>query len=229
MSLFEMALGRAEQLKRAATLKMIAVLRRPMGTRECTAYEALERNHLVLQHQYMERGNALQLERVAVQTQKLETDNLRSRMLDFCAAAVRLLGQNADDWHNVDHDSVLGFLRLKLDCGLGPNKGCGAKCFACLQRHADGWMARAKKAEAEQASTQDTLDMYARAWIRELGGRIRSKTYEIDALVLTTRDITSRAERFETNHRLVKEAIEQLTAIPPNAEKALVALKKAAE
>lgn len=224
-----MLLGRSEQLKRAATLRMISILRRPMGTRECTAYEALERNHLVLQKQYMERGNALQFERGAAQAQKLEADNLRSRMLDFCAAAVRLLGQNADDWHNVDHESVLEFLRLKLDCGLGPNKGCGAKCFACLQRHADGWMARAKQAEADQASTQRTLDMYARAWIRELGGRIRAKTHEIDALVLTTREITARAQRFETSHRFVKEALEQLTTIPPDTEKAIVTLKKAAE
>jgi hypothetical protein len=40
-----------------------------------------------------------------------------------------------------------------------------------------------------------TAEMYARAWLRELGGKLVPKAHFIDALVLTTRQMRERAER----------------------------------
>lgn len=44
-----------------------------------------------------------------------------------------------------------------------------------------------RNATAELAQTKSSLEMYAKAWARELGGKLIPKTHEIDALVLTTR------------------------------------------
>jgi hypothetical protein len=39
-----------------------------------------------------------------------------------------------------------------------------------------------------------TAEMYARAWLRELGGKLIPKAHHIDALVLTTRAMRKKAE-----------------------------------
>ena len=63
----------------------------------------------------------------------------------------------------------------------------------CMQCERDAAIARAEKAEAEAKEANSTLDMYAKAWWRELKGPYCNKRHEIDALVLTTRErITER-------------------------------------
>jgi len=54
-----------------------------------------------------------------------------------------------------------------------------------------------KASERDLASWKDEADMLARAWLRELGNRVFPKSHLIDALVLTTRDIRQKAERFD--------------------------------
>jgi hypothetical protein len=49
--------------------------------------------------------------------------------------------------------------------------------------------ARQRDAEGKAAEWESTLNMYANAWRRELGGRLSPKRHEIDALVKTTREL----------------------------------------
>lgn len=45
-------------------------------------------------------------------------------------------------------------------------------------------------------SAMAEVKMYQTAWVRELGGSIRNKRHFIDALVLTTREMRAKADRF---------------------------------
>jgi len=47
----------------------------------------------------------------------------------------------------------------------------------------------------EERGWKREFDMYRRAWIRELGGRLIPKTHEIDALVLTTQRLREDTQR----------------------------------
>lgn len=53
----------------------------------------------------------------------------------------------------------------------------------------------AVKRVAELEAFERDFDMYRRAWIRELGGKLIRKTHEIDALVLTTRKLKEDTRR----------------------------------
>lgn len=76
----------------------------------------------------------------------------------------------------------------KGDWGL--RTACG-KCSRCMASVA----AYIKTLRADH-------DMYIRAWMRELGGgdSMLPKTHLIDALVLTTRDIKAKADRWDREH-----------------------------
>ena len=53
---------------------------------------------------------------------------------------------------------------------------------------------KAKEAERSAEDWRREFNMYRRAWIRELGGKVIPKTHDIDSLVLTTRRLRERAE-----------------------------------
>lgn len=44
--------------------------------------------------------------------------------------------------------------------------------------------------------TRRELDMYRNAWLRSLGGKVKPKAHLIDALVITTEEMKSRADRY---------------------------------
>lgn len=48
--------------------------------------------------------------------------------------------------------------------------------------------------DGDAAAWRRTAEMYARAWVRELGGSLIAKRHFIDALVLTTREMRQKAE-----------------------------------
>jgi hypothetical protein len=54
-----------------------------------------------------------------------------------------------------------------------------------------------KSAPAYINMLEADLAMYRNAWIRELGGTLFRKAHLIDALVLTTRDMKNKADRFD--------------------------------
>ena len=62
---------------------------------------------------------------------------------------------------------------------------------------------RAEAAEAELATLKNAPDwkaqfeMWDAAWCRELGYRLISKNHKIDALVLTTRELKAKADKFD--------------------------------
>ncbi len=48
----------------------------------------------------------------------------------------------------------------------------------------------------EKQSWQNEFNMYRDAWLRELGNKLISKSHEIDALVLTTKQMYADAQRW---------------------------------
>lgn len=50
--------------------------------------------------------------------------------------------------------------------------------------------------EMDAAGWRRTAEMYLRAWLRELGGKLYPKSHLIDALVLTTQEMKKRADAF---------------------------------
>lgn len=54
---------------------------------------------------------------------------------------------------------------------------------------------RIAELEKERDHLKLELNMYTKAWIRELGGRLINKSHQIDALVLTTRKLKEDTRR----------------------------------
>lgn len=77
-------------------------------------------------------------------------------------------------------------LTCKGDWRLGT--ACGV-CHRCI-----------KSAPSEIRALKADLEMYQRAWIRELGIHLHNKSHLIDALVLSTRDLREKADRFDREH-----------------------------
>lgn len=63
--------------------------------------------------------------------------------------------------------------------------------------------------EKELKSWRSEFHMWRSAWLREIGGVIRNKHYEIDGFVLRTRDIYEKAQRFD---RMDKDLIGRAAA-----------------
>lgn len=62
------------------------------------------------------------------------------------------------------------------------------------------YIRRLQVVEAESAQYKSSLDMYANAWRRELGLELRHKHHEIDALVVSTRDIKRQRDALRESH-----------------------------
>lgn len=185
------------------------------GNEKRAEHERLERNYII-------RGEQLDKERKLHEAKKKYDESVYAELRQGYDAAMNGWGSTADErdaWK-------LRFEQL-ANCGLGPNKGCGSKCLSCCQRQYEGWMERAKKAEADNDGWKRQLDLYVKVWVRELGGKVYPKTHEIDSLALTTERMRRRAEQFESTYALVKKALAQLTAIPPAPDEAAATLKEA--
>ena len=70
-----------------------------------------------------------------------------------------------------------------------------------------------RAALADAKSWKGTLDMYAHAWRRELGGSTVAKSHEIDALVVTTRILYHRANELDV--RDTKRAAQDIMVARP--------------
>lgn len=64
-----------------------------------------------------------------------------------------------------------------------------------LKETVEAAVARAEKAEKLAKDETANAEMYARAWVRELGGKLFPKAHHIDACVLTTRWMKERSDR----------------------------------
>jgi hypothetical protein len=60
--------------------------------------------------------------------------------------------------------------------------------------------------------------MFANAWQRELGGKLRPKIHLIDSLVLTTRDMREERIRLLRENRELRERLDQLETTQSAAE-----------
>ncbi len=107
------------------------------------------------------------------------------------------------------------YKKLTLVC-----KGCGTtfglyegQCTICWKAQYDELEKQRDELAAsleEERGWKREFDMYRRAWIRELGGRLIPKTHEIDALVLTTRQLREDTQR-KTMRECAKALYETVT------------------
>lgn len=72
-----------------------------------------------------------------------------------------------------------------------------------------------KKAEQTGKDWMHEFNTYRSAWIRELGGRVVNKTHEIDALVLTTRDVVTERNRLVA---VRNAAVKLVNAVVPKSD-----------
>lgn len=188
----------------------------------------------ILRLNYRERGEQLDKERAELQF-------IRNRNEEEIRGWREAKEAMANGWGMCAEELEAWKLRFAQLTDCGASKGCGAKCLVCAKRSNDGWMARAKDAEALQAETAMLLaemtkdrdswkrefDMYTKAWLRELGGKLFNNHHPIDAFVMTTEWMRNRSDRFEVTHALAKKALAHMQAIPADLGGALAALKEA--
>ena len=91
----------------------------------------------------------------------------------------------------------------------------------CAER--DMLKAQLKDAKKNSADWQSEYEIFAKAWLREIGGKTLPKTHLIDALVLTTREIIKERDLLKKKQEMAMDMIailrEHIEAFYPNGGK----------